>query len=343
MLSEEQELLLTAFVDGDVTHEERDSIECLLRNSSEARNALRVLQENAHRLKKLSKTHLGQRFTSQVLASLPAKPNGIAAHEPINIATIDEGDEPLVRKPKLRRGMPNWAVGAIAASLILGVLGVGAWLVRDQGPNRNLLPSGPAIVKSNKPKLVAPVHVADGNPMEPAIEQMFQNASRGYAAAPSETPKAPRPQAGQPTRFAFSDLKQTEHLDHLTWELKKQESVRLDVNVRNEASSLNRLIETFNKHGIHLKVTERANASFKQNLPVLVYAENVVPDRLAKALRELSDDYILGTKRVSTAYDRLQMTNGTAADALMVARGLGVALERINKRPETPASLVPKS
>ncbi|HEX3313858.1 MAG TPA: hypothetical protein VHR72_03150 [Gemmataceae bacterium] len=336
MLSEEQELLLTAFVDGDVTREERESIECLLRNSSEARNALRVLQENAHRLKKLSKTQLGQRFTSQVLASLPAKPNGIVPHEPINITTIDDGDEPLVRKPRLRRGMPNWAVGAIAASLILGVLGIGASLLRDQGPDIGRLPHGSATVKNNKPKLAPPApRIANSNPLDPVIEQMFQNASRQFAAAPSE---APRPQAAPPMKLAFADLKEADHLDQLTWELKRQESVRLDVHVRNEASSLNRLIDTFHKHGIHLTVTARANANFKQNLPVLVYAENVGPDRLAKALRELSDDYISGTKRVSTAYDRLQMTNGTAADALMVARGLGVALERINKRPETPAS-----
>jgi len=53
--SESARALLTAFVDGIVTREERESVECLLRNSSEARAALRTMQENAHRLKKLSK------------------------------------------------------------------------------------------------------------------------------------------------------------------------------------------------------------------------------------------------------------------------------------------------
>ena len=337
MLSEEQELLLTAFVDGDVTREERESIECLLRNSSEARTALRTMQENAHRLKKLSKTQLGQRFTSQVLASLPAKPNGITPHEPINITAIDDGDEPLVRRPKLRRGMPSWAVGAIAASLILGLIGIAAYFVRERDPDIRRLPIGPGLVKSNKPKPAAPVHVAD-NPLDPMIEQMFQNASQGYAAARSETPKTPRQQAPQSTKFAFSDLKHSNHYDYLKWELKRQESIRLDVNVRNDGRTLNRLIETFHKHGIHLAVTQRADASFKQNLPVLVYAENVGPDRLAKALRELSDDYFSGTKNMPSTYERLQMTIGTVADSVMVARGLGVSFEQIKKRPETPAS-----
>jgi hypothetical protein len=336
MLSEEQELLLTAFVDGDVTREERESIECLLRNSSEARTALRTMQENAHRLKKLSKLHLGQRFTSQVLASLPAQPNGVSGHDTINIT--DDGDEPLVRKPKLRRGMPSWVVGAIAASLILAVIGIGAWLLRDRGPDRNLLPTGRMPTMAQKPPKPAALPQPTENPMDPVIEQIFQNASRGFADPQSEPVKAPKALAPEPTKFAFSDLKHSNHYDYLKWELKRQESVRLDVNVRNDGRTLNRLIETFHKHGIHLAVTQRADASFKQNLPVLVYAENVGADKLALVLKELSEDYKSGTKVVPTTYERLQMTNGTPEDVAKVARGLGLSLEQIKQRPETPAS-----
>ena len=335
MLSEEQELLLTAFVDGDVTREERESIECLLRNSSEARAALRTMQENAHRLKKLSKLHLGQRFTSQVLASLPAQPNGVSGHEPINV-TADDGDEPLVRKPKLRRGMPSWVIGAIAAGLILAVIGIGAALVRDRGPNRNLLPSD-FVVKNNKPKPAqAPPTVEYA--MDPAIEQMLMKISQGFAEAATEKVKPQAQQPVQPTKFAFSDLKQSKSLDYLAWELKRQDSIRIEVHAKYDGREpVNRLIEAFHRQGIHLVVTPPAHKSIKQNLPVLVYAENVASDKLSQALRELSNDVIVGTKKLPTPYERLQMQNGTAKDAVEVARGLGLSMDQL-KRPPTPAS-----
>jgi hypothetical protein len=335
MLSEEQELLLTAFVDGDVTREERESIECLLRNSSEARSALRAMQENAHRLKKLSKLHLGQRFTSQVLASLPAQPNG-AGHESINLT--DVGDEPLVRKPRLRRGMPSWAIGAIAASLILAVIGIGSMYLQDRGLDPRL-PKDPLIQNSvkNKPKAPTSPQPTE-NPMDPVIAQLFGGASDGFAQPWTEKARPQAPQPAPPTRFTFADLKQGNHYDYLAWELKKQDSVRLDVHIKNDGREpLNRLIESFHKQGIHLVVTPPAHKSLKENLPVLVYAENVNADKLAEALRELSKEVISGTKKLPSPFERLQMTNGAPKDLVEVARGLGVSVQDL-KPSETPAS-----
>jgi hypothetical protein len=334
MLSEEQELLLTAFVDGDVTREERESVECLLRNSSEARGVLRTLQENAHRLKKLSKSHLGQRFTSQVLASLPAQPNGSHFVEPVNLTT--DGDEPLVTKPRLRRGVPSWVIGAMAAAVILVVIGIGASLVHDTAPNRQLLPRDPVVpqIAKKAPKTATPQQVET---VDPGIEAMMMKSSQSFARKQDETPKAPVPGAPQPVKVAFADLKHTHHYEYLARELKSQQSVRLDVNVKNDGRTLNRLIETFHKQGIHLTVTPPAQASFKHNQPILVYAENVGPDKLAQALRELSNDDIQGNKRTPTTYERLQMTNGSPKDVVEVARGLGLSLEQL-KLPETPGS-----
>ena len=339
-MSEEQELLLTAFVDGDVTREERESIECLLRNSSEARNALRAMQENAHRLKKLSKLHLGQRFTSQVLASLPAQPNG-AGHESINLT--DVGDEPLVRKPRLRRGMPSWAIGAIAASLILAVIGIGSMYLQDRGPDSAGLPKErlfPETKAKNKPKVAALPQPAE-NPMDPVIAQLFGGASDGFAQPWTEKVRPQAPQPAPLTRFTFADLKQGNHYDYLEWELKRQDSVRLDVHVKNDGQHgepADRDRSASMKFIIAV-TPERADAGFKQNLPVLVYAENVGADRLAKALRDLSEPSTFRERRACRLSLRPPAAHERTSDdvVMKVVRGMGLSLEDL-KSPPTPAS-----
>src|SRR5262245_25042869 len=131
MLSEKAQYLLTGFVDGVLTREEREAAERLLRESSEARNWLRQLQENIHRLKKLPRRRLHAEFSDRVMAQLP--------EVPLETAPV------LVHKPNLRRGLPGWVVGTVAASVVVVAGAGGLWWVSQQVEiDRNLLPTAPA-------------------------------------------------------------------------------------------------------------------------------------------------------------------------------------------------------
>ena len=163
---------------------------------------------------------------------------------------------------------------------------------------------------------------------------MAQGAAKGYAQPYSEPVV---PSAAKPTRFAFADLQKANSYDYLEWELKQQESIHLDVNVKYNARSLNRLIETFHRNGVRLTVTPPAQASLAKNQPVLVYAENVPADKLAKALRELSEVDIQGNNRQPSTFDALHVSPGGIEDVFKLSRGLGMDFRKI-KPPASPTN-----
>jgi anti-sigma factor RsiW len=106
MLSEETQELLSAFVDGELNAPERVAVARLLQQSSEARELVRHLQENAHRLRQLPRRRLEPGFADDVLQMIAmrhprhARPRGAAR----------------------RRWLPAFAASA-AAVLLVAVFG----------------------------------------------------------------------------------------------------------------------------------------------------------------------------------------------------------------------------
>ena len=311
MLSESSQQLLTAFLDGALAGQERETLEVLLRDSSEARAWLQKLRENASRLKKLPKVSLGRGFSAKIVAQLPAisvpKPKIVKPSAPV-----------LVQAPKVvRRGLPSWAVGLIAASVVVGMIGGALWYVRDEF-NRNLLPSspvGPPMVKSRRPEVKATAPVS-----KPVDNQLVQGDLTKDAPPPIVVPPP------QPIRFAFADLQGQNAYDSLKWELAHQESARIDIDLKYNARSLSRLIESFHKQGIALAVTTAAESSMGKNQPMLVYAENVRPDALAKVLRELSEIDVQGQSKAASAYEVLRLSPASGDDVKKTTEVLGASL-----------------
>jgi hypothetical protein len=332
MLSEEQEVLLTGYADGDLTHEERESAECLLRNSPEARAWLRKMQQTSHKLKKLTRHTLGERFTTQVLANLAVQPPPQPAPQPAAETTpapMEFEPTPLVQKPRLRRGMPAWVLGSTIASVVAVMVGGIMYYLHNRiDVNPGLLPKGPiqpSIVKNGgKPKAVSPANPSAGESM---LMRLAFGSAEGYVEPFEELPVRLPP---EPTRFAFGDLQKTNSYDYLAWELKHQQSVHLDVHVKYNARALNRLLDAFHKNGVRLSVTPVASESYNKNQPLLVYAENVPADGLAKALRELSEVDRTGNRMEPTTYEALAVSGGNDYDIVKLSRGLGVDFRKVD-------------
>ena len=70
MLSEQILELLTAFVDGELSQRQRKAVMRVLQRSSEARDVLRQLQENAHRVKKLPRHKVERSLVDQVMEAI---------------------------------------------------------------------------------------------------------------------------------------------------------------------------------------------------------------------------------------------------------------------------------
>lgn len=344
MLSEQAQFLLSGFIDGVLSRDERKEAERLLRDSSEARAWVRKLQDNAARLKKLTRVNLEKSFTGDIMAQVPPLPLAppvvpvpvvpIAVvpvpvvPEPVIPAVVmpaPDASEPIVvAKPRLRRGMPRWLVGMLAASVVAAIIGGTAWYLREHVEvDRSLLPGQPAVAQQKERK--AP---AKAEPASSPVEQVAKGANKSPAPSKSEAVARPSP---RPLHYLFGELKDDGLLDALKWELKQQQAVHVDVQVAYNARSLNRLIEAFDRNGVHLTLTPAAQASVKKKETLLVYAENVRSDALAQSLQDLAQVDVQGTTQQPSTYEALTVRPESPEDAKSVAKGLGIDAEKLKK------------
>jgi hypothetical protein len=154
MLSDRHLELLTAFVDGELTHRQRKSVLRLLYQSSEARSVLQDFQENAHRLRELPRRKLGSDFAPQVLQMI-----------------ADRGLQPALEpRPVVRRHRQRWLMYAAAACLALAV-GLGIYIANRSSPDTNTLVADKA---NDSPRVVpeaAPLRVPFRELAEPSTRE----------------------------------------------------------------------------------------------------------------------------------------------------------------------------
>jgi hypothetical protein len=168
MLSEEVRRLLAAYVDGELSANQREQADRLLRQSAEARRLLGQLQRDSGELRALRRRKLPQDFSQQVLRAIAEKKLKPGSRPPVprpfplwlgvgiaaavllavtaasylyfssgNRPPIDHPDAPvLARQPLLR--LPNLDLTAAAAEAL------GATLAREEAPHLTLNCQDPA-------------------------------------------------------------------------------------------------------------------------------------------------------------------------------------------------------
>lgn len=115
MRNELSDTLLSAYLDGELTGEERAAVEARLRESAEHRQALAELQQLRESFQAMPRYELGDDFADRVVdAALAAAAQQSTANEPARVP-LAPSTVPADRTPASRT--PRWlyAVGAIAA------------------------------------------------------------------------------------------------------------------------------------------------------------------------------------------------------------------------------------
>jgi len=200
MLPDQVTQLLTAFVDGELSQRERKAVTRLLQRSSEAREVLRQLQENAHRVHTLPRRKLEPSLVEDVLQSIASQPA-------------------LPRPPRApRRLWKPYAAASLAASLLVAAIGALTWQAMST-PERPVKDDAQIAVKQNptpapeKKNEPTPPTPPVKKPMNPMLAQITEDSFRGFAAPVPE----PRPFAA-----SFSELRKE---GVMTGQLARQKSI----------------------------------------------------------------------------------------------------------------------
>jgi hypothetical protein len=325
MLSEQVTQLLTAFVDGELSQQERETVLRLLNKSSEAREFLRQLQENAHKLKQLPPHKVEPSLVEaimQAIAEQKAQPK-----QPV---------QPMVARRARRRWLP-YTAAALAASLLVCALGLIYW--KTMGDQSDTPKDEKNIAKNEVPdnKVVPqpqPTPTPTPTPRQP--NPMLGKLVDGvYAGATRPVPVDPVFTA------SFGDLKNGKK--DIRRELKPGTTVQLDITVKNDKLALDRLRDVLRDYKIKTVTDPTATNSLeaKAKVEYLVYAENLTADEVAKMMGDLSQSYVISNKgnqrEVASPYSKVKAAPIAQDDKQRLAKVLGVkpdALEPKDVKPD---------
>src|SRR4051794_36336294 len=179
MLADQFTQLLTAFVDGELSQRQRKAALRLLQRSSEAREFLRQLQENAHRVKQLPRHKVEPSLVSDVLQA-------------INEQNLQPNSPARVKRTR-RRWLP-YVAASLAASVMVGAIGA-LYLKSMNAPENVGNEFGPNMATNFERKL--PPAAAEKKPEQrpapemtpaprktpnPMLAQMVDETFRGFIA-----------------------------------------------------------------------------------------------------------------------------------------------------------------
>lgn len=305
MLSDRSRELLTAFVDGELTPRQRTQAEQLLRESAEARELLRRLQDDAARLTGLNPPALEQDLSAIVVDAIR-----------------ERRLQPGRRRNFLHRPteFPTRALLAAAASVLL-LVAMSAYLfivVPTLQPDVRREP-----VAFEQPKADPVAKVADHNdggdeqppalPTAPEAPRVAENAAdeRPFVGPPAPerepgpvTPRAEPPvyvdrmtelfrpgrvEVTLPVILSLHDLAEEAGRKRLLAEFRKDSSFRIELPCRNATRAFDRVQSALRTHDVGLIVDQDARVRLQQPLwktNYLVFAEDVTPEDLAAVLHE---------------------------------------------------------
>jgi hypothetical protein len=319
MLSDQVTQLLTAFVDGELSQRQRKAVMRVLHKSSEARAMLRQLQENVHRIKRLPRHKVKPSLVDavmQAIAEEKAQPKQPAAPS----------------KVRRRRWLP-YVSAAMAACLLVGVVGIFAWQAfKDRDDQKG---EGGTLVKGQdkKPRKPTPDPGPAPPKPNPLLAQIVEGTFDGFAKSP--VPDGPLITA------TFAELKPNKgKLADLAREIDRNPALHFDITVKNNSQAMDRLKEVLKDRGITLVTDQSAAKSLsgknQAKVEYLVYAENLSADELTKLMSELSQSYVISGKsnqrNAESPYKNMSMKRIGRHEKQKVAKLLGV----------DPATLEPK-
>jgi hypothetical protein len=268
MLSEQVLELLTAFVDGELSQRQRKAVMRLLHRSSEARDMLRQLQENAHKIKKLPRHKVEPSLVGSIMEA---------------IADRQAQPAPATKRTRRRAWVP-YVVATMAASVLIAIIGLAYWqTMGDGGADKD------KFVKNVQPDPHKPT--PDGpakKKKHPYLDKMLEGVAIGVGRTPIE----------QLFTAEFGELRDAKGLavSGLTEKLNDAKTaVHVDVTVKNNTIAIDRLRDVLKNRGITVVIDPAVSKTLdNKKVEYLVFAENLNPDDVTKLMSELSEEFPLG-------------------------------------------------
>ena len=326
MLTDQVLEFLTAFVDGELSQRQRKAVMRVLERSSEARDMLRQMQENAHKLKKLPRRKVEPSLAAQVLQAI-AEQKAMPK-------------QPTKSKSARRAWMPYLAA-TLAASLLIGVIGIAYWkaMVEPNDPLKDGSDKFAKVVPEYQPAPKPPVEIPLKKKKHPLLDSMIENTAAAVGTTPPE----------QVFTAKFDDLRDAKGstVGRLASELDSaRTAVHVDVTVKNNVAALDRLRMVLKEQKIKIVadpgVTKPVTDKKQAKVEYLVFAENVTPDEVAKLMSELGQEFVvsqgMNQKTVQSAYKKLAVKPIGQEDKQQLAKLLGVDPGTMERQDVKPAA-----
>jgi hypothetical protein len=299
MLPDQVAELLTAFVDGELSERQREAVMRVLHKSSEARDMLRQLQENAHKLKQLPFRRAEPSLVDEIMQA---------------IAEQKVQPRPAAPRRGARRRWLPYVAATMAASLLVAALGLLFWKVNQDQDNTQKV--GP-IVKNDaekKPEEKSPeekkqeekkLEVTPKRSYPPLLDQIVQGSVNEFMRKPPP-----------PFSSSFADLKAGKTTELLAREFDRERALEFDVKVQSNAEAINRLKDVLRDYKITLVADPAAKPIDGKKVQYLVYADNLKPDELTKLMKELGETYTVpGLKNQTNKQSPYKNVTVTAIDS----------------------------
>jgi hypothetical protein len=310
MLSEKTLQLLTAFVDGELAPPRRKLAARVMQISSEARQVVKELQQNAHRIHQLPTRTLEPEFAAQVVRIIRHR-NGILVPHDELVHEADERPATLPMKPALKPTGRRHAKGvryAVAAAVLLAA-SAGVYLVTRAPETVNHMVAANGEDKNQTPS----------SDHDPAIAALIEGTSGAFGKP------VPADRAGK--QFAFNELKEPKAATELAKTIAAAKAVHLEVAVKDRAQAVQQLDKALRGQNIKLlvdRVAEKKLSDPAVKTEYVLYAENVTPAELTALLGSLAEGRTFETMTVSTA---------TGDDQQQVALLMGVERKQLEAPP----------
>jgi hypothetical protein len=345
---------LTAFVDGELDPRQREAVTRLLNQSAEARDLVRQLQENAHRLKQLPRRKVEPSLVDEIVQAIAAQKM--------------QPRQPAFRRAPRRRWMP-YVAASLAASVLIGAIGMLYWnnMVGHDSRKGQIAINPP--VENPKPAPKTLPKVAP-KPTPPIPTPPVPNPEPEPTPASPPQPKTPNPLLAQLVEGTvigfgapipvdpvfttkFADLQRDDaKASQLSRELNKDRVMQFDITVKNNPKAFDHLRTVLAERGIKLVTDPNAAVALKDKnqakVEYLVYAENVTSDEMTKLMRELSQAMVVPStsgkneKKEPSTYQKMSVAPAARDDKQQLAKLLGVELSEIEPKGLTEVKPDPK-
>ena len=330
MLSEADQELLCAAVDGELSGLERRRARDLLRHSAEARNYFASLKQDSEELQALPLMPPAEDFASSIVAKI-----------------AERGLTPVPLPPLALRRTGTWALLAAGVACFLIVV-MGSYIVFSTAPskpkNGRLADSEPTIQVERpavEPLPKMPVAKVETDPPSvdvgaddpEALTVMPRVLPEDYFTSPPI--EAPELFDVEKVRLSLlmglNELNEPYPRQRLRKEIGRDKFIRLDLFCHDEPKALDALQRGLKGQGLSVLTDPAAIKIARQKSPgeLAFFSESLTPEQVVDALEKLAED---DRKRGnSLLFDRFVLSPFVPADRSRMARLLGVA----------PQSLVP--